>query len=159
MGSSVLASRRGADSNAGRVLAIDYGRKRIGLAISDPLRLTARPLATWNRSNGRQDLARLRNLCSEQGVSLILVGWPLQLAGTRGAMASEAAQFAERIRTNLGIAVELADERLSSWEAEQALAESGAAKGRSHTRKERKLDEVAAAVILRDYLHRADGAA
>lgn len=88
-----------------------------------------------------------------------MVGWPLQLAGTRGVMASEAAQFAERIRADLAIPVELVDERLSSWEAERTLAESGAAKPRSRNRKQRKLDDVAAAVILRDYLHRAEGTA
>jgi putative transcription antitermination factor YqgF len=73
-------------------------------------------------------------------------------------MASEAASFADRIRKDLGIPVELADERLSSWEAEQILAHDRVPKGRSANPKHpkhRKLDEVAAAVILRDYLHGA----
>ncbi|HWX19050.1 MAG TPA: Holliday junction resolvase RuvX [Candidatus Binatia bacterium] len=144
--------------SAGRILAIDYGRKRLGLAISDPLRLTARPLATWIRSNRRHDLARLRRLCREQEVSLIVMGWPLQLAGTQGEMASEAGRFAERLRADLGIAVELVDERLSSWEAEQTLTETQGGKSRSRDRKQR-LDEVAAAVILRDYLRATSGAA
>ena len=116
-------------SEAGRVLAIDYGRKRLGLAISDPLRVTARPLATWTRSNRRHDLARLRSLCREQEVSRIVIGWPLQLSGAQGDMASEAARFAERIRKELGIPVELVDERLSSWEAEQILADDLPPKG------------------------------
>ena len=144
----------GADSRAGRVLAIDYGRKRLGLAVSDPLRLTARPLATWSRSNRRRDLARLRSLCREQEIGQIVVGWPLQLSGARGEMASEAARFAEAIRKELGLAVELVDERLTSWEAEQALAETAPGRRREGTRKAQKLDEVAAAVILRDYLRR-----
>ena len=159
MGLSMLVSQIGADSSAGRVLAIDYGRRRLGLAVSDPLRLTARPLATWSRSNRRHDLARLRGLCREQEISRIVVGWPLRLGGTRGEMASEAARFAERIRQDLGIPVELVDERLSSWEAEQTLAETAAGKPRSRSRKQGRLDEVAAAVILRDYLRRTGGTA
>src|SRR4029077_16014770 len=156
MGLSVV-SEMGAGVSAGRILAIDYGRKRLGLAISDPLRFTARPLATWIRSNRRHDLARLSRLCREQEVSLIVMGWPLQLAGTQGEMASEAGRFAERLRADLGIAVELVDERLSSWEAEQTLTETQGGKYRSRDRK--RLDEVAAAVILRDYLRATSGAA
>ena len=155
MSSSPAVSRiGGTGSTVGRVLAVDYGRKRLGLAISDPLGLTARPLATWTRANRRQDLARLRTLCREQEISRIVVGWPLQLGGASGEMASEAARFAERIHKDLGLPVELVDERLSSWEAEQAIAEASAEKPRSRNRKERSLDEVAAAVILRDYLRR-----
>lgn len=157
MGLSVV-SASGAGSAAGRVLAIDYGRRRLGLAISDPLRLTARPLATWIRSNRRHDLARLRRLCREQEVSLIVVGWPLQLAGIQGEMAAEAARFAEQVRAVLGIPADLIDERLSSWEAEQTLAEAAGGKSRLRDRKQQRLDELAAAVILRDYLRSAGGA-
>jgi len=157
MSSQAIVPQVRGDSRAGRVLAIDYGRKRLGLAVSDSLRVTARPLATWNRSNRRQEVARLRVLCREQQVSLIVLGWPLRLDGAQGEMASEAARFAERIRTDLGILVELVDERLTSWEAEQALAETAARKPRSRNRKQHKLDEVAAAVILRDYLRRTGG--
>jgi putative Holliday junction resolvase len=88
-----------------------------------------------------------------------VVGWPLRLNGTRGEMAEEAARFAQRLRIDLRIPVELVDERLSSWDAEQALAESAPRKPHSRTGTRRPLDEVAAAVILRDYLHRASGAA
>jgi putative Holliday junction resolvase len=155
MGPSAVASHPGANSAGGRVLAIDYGRSRFGLALSDPLRVTARPLATWKRSNRRRDLARLRDLCKEQEVSLIVVGLPLHLQGARGEMAVEAARFAERIRAEVGKPVKLVDERLSSWEAEQAVGENAGGKPRSRDRRRHKLDEVAAAVILRDYLHRA----
>lgn len=158
MGLSVV-SKMGAAPHAGRVLAIDYGRRRLGLAISDPLRLTARPLATWIRSNRRHDLARLRRLCREQEVSLIVVGWPLQLAGIQGEMAAEAARFAEQVRAVLGIPADLIDERLSSWEAEQTLAEAAGGKSRLRDRKQQRLDELAAAVILRDYLRSAGGSA
>lgn len=154
MGSSA-GSQSGTVPSEGRVLAIDYGRRRLGLAVSDPLRVAARPLATWTRSNRRHDLARLRSLCLEQEISRIVVGWPLQLNGARGDMASEAAGFADRIRKDLGIPVELVDERLSSWEAEQVLTHDGATNRRSPNPKRQWLDEVAAAVILRDYLHRS----
>ena len=157
MGSFVAVSQKGADSSAGRVLAIDYGRKRFGLAVSDALRVTASPLVTWTRSNRRRDLARLRGLCHEQEIRLIVMGWPLQLGGTRGEMALEAAAFAERIREELGIPVELVDERLSSWEAQETI--SARSPGRSRNRKQDRLDAVAAAVILRDYLGRLGGAA
>jgi putative Holliday junction resolvase len=156
---SPAVSQGGTLRSEGRVLAIDYGRRRLGLAVSDPLRVAARPLATWTRSNRRHDLARLRSLCREQGITRIVVGWPLQLSGAWGDMASEAASFAERIRKDLGIPVELVDERLSSWEAAQVLVHDHATKGRSPNPKHpkrRRLDEVAAAVILRDYLHGAD---
>jgi len=156
---SPAVSQGGTLRSEGRVLAIDYGRRRLGLAVSDPLRVAARPLATWTRSNRRHDLARLRSLCREQGITRIVVGWPLQLSGAWGDMASEAASFAERIRKDLGIPVELVDERLSSWEAAQVLVHDHATKGRSPNPrhpKRRRLDEVAAAVILRDYLHGAD---
>ena len=103
MSSSPAVSQIGTGSTPGRVLAIDYGRKRLGLAVSDPLGLTARPLATWTRSNRRHDLARLRTLCREQEISRIVVGLPLQLGGATGEMASEAARFAERIRKEAGI--------------------------------------------------------
>ena len=154
----VVMSPVGAHSSSGRILAIDYGRKRFGLAVSDALRVTARPLATWSRSNRRHDLARLRTLCHDRGISLIVVGWPLLLSGARGEMASEAARFAELIRKDLDIPVELVDERLSSWEAQQALAETTVGKPRSRG-KQHRLDELAAAVILRDYLRRAGATA
>jgi putative Holliday junction resolvase len=157
MGLPVAVSQKRASSRVGRVLAIDYGRKRLGLAVSDAMRLTASPLATWERSSRRRDLAKLRNLCREQEINLIVMGWPLQLAGTRGEMALEAARFAERIHAELGIPVELADERLSSWEAQESIACTAGAKSRS--RKRDRLDEVAAAIILRDYLGRTRGAA
>jgi putative Holliday junction resolvase len=76
----------------------------------------------------------------------------MHLEGANSAMAAEASRFAELVRAEVGKPVELVDERLSSWEAEQALSESGLATSRSRERRRHKLDEVAAAVILRDYL-------
>jgi putative Holliday junction resolvase len=139
-----------AESRPGRILAIDYGQKRLGLAISDEMGLTARPLATLERVNRRDDLRRLREIVRKNDVRRIVVGQPLHLDGAQSEMAEEAARFAARIQKALGLPVELADERLSSWEAEQVMAETGTKKrGRG------RRDQVAAAVILRDYLARA----
>jgi putative Holliday junction resolvase len=133
-----------------RILAVDYGRKRIGLAISDELQLTAQPLLVMNRANRRDDLRRLRDICRKEGVARILVGHPLHITGEAGEMAEEAARFAARLRKELGIEVDLMDERLTSWEAAQMVAESGSA---AH-RKASSLDDVAAAIFLREYLER-----
>lgn len=157
MESSVASAGTAAEPNPGRVLAIDYGRKRLGIAISDALALTAQPFATWKRSSGRRDLARLRTICRENQVSQIVVGWPLRLSGTEGEMAGEAARFAEHIRKELGLPVELVDERLSSWNAKETLREM-AGISRPGKKKQRELDEVAAAVILSDYLRRTSRA-
>jgi putative holliday junction resolvase len=141
------------DSAPSRVLAIDYGRKRIGLALSDELQLTAQPLAIMKRANRREDLRRLRDICRKQGVARILVGHPLHITGAAGEMADEAARFAARLRKELGIEVDLVDERLTSWEAAQMIAESGS----FNRRKQESLDDVAAAIFLREYLERNRG--
>jgi putative Holliday junction resolvase len=135
------------------VLAIDYGRRRLGLALSDELRLIARPLGILERTNRGADLARIRDLCRRHAVGEIVVGWPLRLDGTPGEMAQEAAQFAERLRKNLGKPVELADERLSSWEAVQNASFAG------RRQNGKPMDDLAAAVILRDYLSNARASA
>ena len=131
-----------------RILALDYGRKRIGLAVSDELRLTAQPLKTLARENRAADIRRLREICREQGVARIIVGHPVHISGEAGAMAEEAARFAARLKKELGIEVELLDERLTSWEAEQTVAgrRSRRVRGRA------SLDDVAAAILLCEYL-------
>jgi putative holliday junction resolvase len=131
----------------GRILAVDYGRRRIGLALSDELRITARPLATISRTNRRADMSRLREACRVNGVTHIIVGHPLQMTGEAGEMADEAARFASRLEKETQIGVELVDERLTSWEAERTATSRKSAR---HKRK--PIDDVAAAVLLRGYL-------
>jgi putative Holliday junction resolvase len=135
-----------------RILAVDYGRKRIGLALSDELGLTAQPLATLVRTNRRDNLRRLRDICIRQGVARIVVGHPVHMNGEAGEMANEAARFANRLKKETGIDVELLDERLTSWEAGQMIAERGPSRS---ARKGRPLDDVAAALLLREYLERS----
>ncbi len=149
----------------GVVLAIDYGKKRLGLALSDELGATTRPFAIWTRTNRRRDLARLRDVARQNAVRRIVVGLPLHLDGTKSEMCEEAEAFAARVAKFLGLPVELMDERLSSWEARQLPA---AAKSKRRARGRDPIDEgpaslktpldgIAAAIILRDYLHRLRG--
>jgi len=142
----------------GVILAIDYGQKRLGLALSDEHGVTSQPFAIWTRINRRRDLARLRDLVRQRTVRRIVVGLPLHLDGTPSEMSEEAKGFAARVEKALGVRVEMVDERLSSWEAERAVAatkstaSSCRGNARDPRRKKKTLDDVAAAVILQDYL-------
>ncbi len=118
----------------GVILAIDYGQKRLGLALSDERGMTSRPFATWTRTNRRRDLARLRELVRKQGVRRIVVGLPLHLDGTPSEMSEEAKAFAARVEKALGIPVEMMDERLSSWEAETNSSRKSNRRTRRDTR-------------------------
>jgi len=137
----------------GRILAVDYGRKRIGLALSDELGMTAQPLAVLLRVNRQIDLRRLREICRNHGVFHIIVGHPLHMTGEAGEMAEEAARFAARLEKGVGIAAELVDERLTSWEAGRTVAQTRSS-GRNSRGKRGAVDDVAAAILLRDYLER-----
>ena len=139
----------------GRILALDYGRRRIGIAVSDELRITAQPLETLEHVNRQKDVQRVREIARKHQARKILVGHPVHLNGVPGEMAEEAARFARRLGKELGIPVELVDERLTSWEAAQSVAETRPASPRSSTTGKREaLDHVAAAVMLREYLDR-----
>jgi putative Holliday junction resolvase len=133
-----------------RILAVDYGRKRIGLALSDEMGLTAQPIGTLMRVNRQRDLSRLRETCRTRGVTHIIVGQPLHMTGEASEMSDEAARFAARLEKATGIGVELVDERLTSWEAERTVAETRTAVKRKRT----AIDDVAAAVLLRDFLEK-----
>ena len=146
--------------DAGSILAIDYGRARFGLAITDAETRLPRPLATIERLNRNEDMRRLREIVREHGVHRIVVGLPLRLDGTRGEMAAEAVRFAERVRKQFGLPVELVDERLTSWEAERLLEEQSGRILHTHKRAKKKkeratVDSVAASVILKEYLESA----
>jgi putative holliday junction resolvase len=142
----------------GSILAVDYGRARIGLAIAEEPGMP-RPLLTLERINRNEDMRRLRELAREHRVRQIVVGLPLRLDGTRGEMAEEATRFAARLRKQLGLPVDMLDERLTSWEAERLLEEqSGRAlhEAKAHRKgapsARASVDAVAAAVILKEYL-------
>ena len=146
------------------ILAVDYGRARMGLAIADSKARMAQPLSTMERINRNEDMRRLRELVREHGVKQIVVGLPLRLDGTRGEMAEEAERFAQRVRKQIGVPVEMVDERLTSWEAERLMEEvqgrfihdeklTGSKKSKNVQAK-MSVDAVAAAVILKEYLDR-----
>lgn len=159
------AQRHGVGNTAGSILAVDYGRSRIGLAIAEGEAQLARPLLTLERVNRNEDMRRLRELAREHGVHQIVVGLPLRLDGSRGEMAEEATRFAARLRKQLGLPVDMLDERLTSWEAERLLEEQSgrvlhdvktrAKGGNKPTRA--SVDAVAAAVILKEYLEQQRG--
>jgi putative Holliday junction resolvase len=135
------------DQPAGRVLALDLGDVRIGVAISDPQRRLAVPLGVV-RTGAPADLKAIRSIVQENDVTLVVVGDPVLLSGERGDRSLKADGFASALRAMLQVPVELQDERLSTVEAERALRSAGAS-GRE-TR--RSVDQSAAAVILQSWL-------
>jgi len=134
--------------NNGRVLAVDYGTKRIGLALSDALRITAQPYRTLERSGDEALLQTFAEIAQRENVSEILIGLPKRLDGSLGDMAKEAKAFGQRLKELIEIPVRYWDERFSTHAAERALLEGDA------SRKKRKqvIDKTAAAWILQGYL-------
>ena len=128
-----------------RVLGIDYGSKRIGLAISDGIGMTARPLSTIRRSELESTLCALT---AEYDISEVVVGLPTGLSGTEGESAIAARELAADVEGLLGLEVRFVDERFTTRLAESSLLESGM------KRRDRKetVDKVAAAIILQTYL-------
>jgi putative pre-16S rRNA nuclease len=154
-------------AGAGKILALDYGRKKIGLAMADMEARLAEPYDTLERINRNEDMRRLREFVRDYAVKRIIVGLPLRLDGTPGEMAEEAKRFAERARKQLGVPIEMVDERLTSWQAEQILEQELGRRithhetPRGHKKITRasdgkySVDAVAAMVILREYLTRS----
>jgi putative holliday junction resolvase len=131
-----------------RAMAIDYGTKAIGVAISDELRLTVRPLTTIRR--GRQKYTQvIDNICSlvsENEIGVLAVGMPLNMNGTRGEAAVRVEKFVADLQNRLAIPIVIIDERLTSYEADRILRDRGVRERRARS------DEFAAAIILQDYL-------
>jgi putative Holliday junction resolvase len=137
-----------ANAVKGRILALDLGKRRIGLALSDPLGITAQGLPTLERTNIREDLSALERLIAQHEVALILVGHPLHMSGQEGRQAEHAREFAHRLGERTGIAVKLWDERLTTVEAQRVLKESGV----SIAKRARAIDKLAAQILLESYL-------
>lgn len=133
-----------------RVLAIDPGERRLGLAISDPTGAIATPLEVLTRTGWARDLARLRALIDSYQVGEVVVGRPLTTRGTVGPQAEVAARFAALLRASLAVPVVESDERFTTAAAERSLQESGR---RGPERRARR-DAVAAALLLQTYLDR-----
>ncbi|MBN1269662.1 MAG: Holliday junction resolvase RuvX [Kiritimatiellae bacterium] len=137
-----------------RILGIDLGDKRVGVALSDPTGIIAMPHSVIPHTGANQVILAVVDLCREQSVGKVVVGLPLNMDGSSGPAAQKAQAFAAKLRERLAIPVEVWDERLSTRTAEQALIEGG-------TRRERRkalVDKVAAQVILQHYLDAHPGA-
>lgn len=132
----------------GRVLAIDLGTVRVGLALSDPLRITGQPMGRLPRRALRDDLYALIDLVTANDVSVVVVGHPLLMSGIAGERARDAQAFAERLRGAIPCRVVLWDERLTTVQAERALLEGNV------SRRNRKtvVDAAAAALLLQSWL-------
>ena len=136
-------------------MALDVGKVRIGVAVSDPLGYTAQPLLTlWRKSRG-EDLRSLLRLVRKHEVVEIIVGNPLHMSGDVSPWAAKVHEFAEELRKRSGLSVTLWDERLSSVAAHEILNEAG------HDTRNRKhiIDQVAAVVILRGWMEAKEQAA
>lgn len=133
-----------------RIVALDLGQRRIGLAMSDPLRVSAQGLPTLQRQGKGADLRALAALAAEHGVGLWLLGLPRHMSGEEGQQAAAARLFGARLQRHTGIAVEFWDERLTTVEAERVLKSAGA----SLAQRRRAVDQMAAVLLLQSYLDR-----
>ena len=138
------------DAPASRVVAVDYGTKRVGLAIADPLRLFARPVGAFSQAAAVEEIEAIH---ADQGVDVIVVGWPLTPDGTTDAATERVQQYINRLQNALpGVRIVKRDERYTSEMAKDAIrrvAPSSGDKGR--------VDAAAAALILQDYLDASSG--
>ena len=135
-------------THTGRVLALDLGKRRIGLAISDELGITAQGLATLERRNKRVDLAVLASLIREHGVTQLLMGNPLHMSGREGRQSAWVQEFAGALEKHTGIPVRLWDERLTTVEASRVLRQSGI----SIEKRAAAVDRLSAVILLQSYL-------
>ncbi|MCI0354929.1 MAG: Holliday junction resolvase RuvX [Acidobacteria bacterium] len=133
-----------------RVLALDVGSKTIGMAVSDPLGITAQGLETLRRRNKRTDLDALARVLEQYEVGEIVVGYPLRMSGAVGPQAERMAGFAEQIRRHFQLPVHLWDERLTTAEAGRVLRDSQM----SIRRRGQVVDRLAAVLILQSFLDR-----
>jgi putative Holliday junction resolvase len=133
---------------ARRILALDVGKKRIGLAVSDELGLTAQGLDTLERGRLREDLRKLEQLAQERNVSAFLVGKPLHMSGAESRQSEYTREFAARLAEHTGLPIIFWDERLTSAEAERMLRAGGA----TLEQRKKAVDRMAAVLLLESYL-------
>lgn len=131
-----------------RILGVDLGERRIGIAASDLLGVTAQPVGVVEAKSQAEDVARVRERAEERGAGKIVIGLPLNMDGSEGPAARKARRFAAALEREGGLEVELWDERLTTVEAERMLI----AAGQRRARRRQVRDRVAAALILQSYL-------
>jgi putative Holliday junction resolvase len=140
-----------------RVLGVDLGKRRIGLAISDAEGSFAFPLAALTSAGRAKDVKALARVITDRDIKRVVVGLPLHMDGRRGPEAEAAIAFAAALENATGLAVDTLDERWTSVEAERALQASGTRRERRTSRKSGELDSMAATIILRTWLARDAG--
>lgn len=131
-----------------RILCIDYGEKRIGLAVSDPLGLTAQGLPTLIRRDEKSDMLKLSEIINEKDVNEIVIGLPKNMNGTLGKKAEEVLKFAEFLKSRFSLPVHTVDERLSTVRAHRSMLEGDL----SRKKRGKRVDMIAAQLILQSYL-------
>ena len=131
-----------------RILALEIGDKRIGLAVSDPFNTYALPLQTYFRKNLKTDMAEIVKIVKEKGITLIVCGLPVNFDGTESVQTKKAAFFIETLKNSVDIPVETADERCTTVEAERVLIEEDM----SREKRKNYVDAIAATYILEGYL-------
>ena len=143
-----MDERPGKSGAQGRVLALDIGAKRVGVAISDELRITVRALAPIQRGSWKQLLQRVKDAVSEFDACAMVIGLPLQLNGAEGDAAAKMRGVADKFRLSLSIPVHLHDERLTTFAARESLRVAVS----DPDEIARRVDSEAAAIILRDFI-------
>ena len=143
------------DRPAGRILGLDVGARRIGVAVSDPLGITAQGLETLHRQNKRHDFEHLQQVIREYKIKEIVVGLPLRMSGAEGIQSEKMRVFAEELRKKFGLPVHLWDERLTSAEANRFLRETEL----SIEKRGKAVDRMAAVLILQGWMEQRAGAA
>jgi putative Holliday junction resolvase len=133
----------------GRILAIDHGQRRIGMAISDPFRITAQSLPTLTIRNSEQLFSGIKNIIQEQNVAEIVVGMPYNLKGEKTASAENVEKFILQLKATFQLPVHQWDERWSTIEAHRTIREMG----KSPSRNKEKVDQIAALIILQSFLN------
>ncbi len=136
------------ESSKPRVLGLDVGARRIGVAVSDPLGITAQGIDTLHRRNKKYDLQHLNRVIREYEVKEIVVGLPLRMSGAEGIQAGKTQEFAEELRKRFKLPVHLWDERLTSVEANRLLRETDL----SIEKRGRAVDRMAATLILQSWM-------
>jgi putative Holliday junction resolvase len=131
-----------------RILGLDYGTVRIGLAVSDPDRKIASPLTTYQRRSRELDADFFRALIEEELIERIVVGLPIHLSGREGQKAGEAREFGKWLGDATGLSIVFADERFTTVEAESALWTAGL----TNKKRKQRRDRVAAQILLQAYL-------
>ncbi len=134
-----------------RIVAVDYGTKRVGMALADPLRLFAQPHGTFTQRGAVHELKRLH---AEEGLETIVIGWPLTLEGKEGKATDRVQQYINRLRNALSGNVQVVkrDERFTSEMAKDAIRQFGVKRARPPEEDKGRVDAAAAALILQDYL-------